>query len=533
MQSRLMKSRLNQLVHSDYIWLLLSFVLSLFSFGPLATPLAPWLQLIVGLRFLRLRPSWRGFLWTWLAGSASMLIVGRGLIPIPSPFFEVFAILSNLLPLLIYVVDRLVTPRIPGFASTLVLPSAAVAYGYIDALYLNGYGTWGNLANTQIDSPALTQSVSFVGLWGLVFLMHWVATVVNWAWQQNFEMPKVRNGLALCASVLALLVMAGSLRLSISEPTAQTVRVAAIVPSNLKMLQNLDMAIFGQLTSGKAYSEADRTALHNFNQSATDSLFALSEREANNGARFIFWPEGALLLLAEDEAQLVERGSQLAKIEGVYLGMAYAVFHQGQKAENKVVVVDPAGKVALNYLKTNLVPFAEDAIFVQGDGRLPVLDTPYGRIAVAICHDLDHFDFMQQAGEQNVDIVFAPTGDWADIKRVHLGMFALRAIEQGFTLVRPTRGGISAVVDPQGRILASLDRGDAHFDGRIANAEVPAETSVLVGEAPVKGVVTIYRIVKDTLAWLSIVLLLGLCGWAAVGKLSGWKVGYPRVQEVN
>ena len=151
-----MQSRLNQLVHSDYIWLLLSFVLSLFSFGPLATPLAPWLQLIVGLRFLRLRPSWRGFLWAWLAGSASMLIVGRGLIPISSPFFEVFAVLSNLLALLIYVVDRLVTPRIPGFASTLVLPSAAVAYGYIDALYLNGYGTWGNLANTQIDSPALT-----------------------------------------------------------------------------------------------------------------------------------------------------------------------------------------------------------------------------------------------------------------------------------------------------------------------------------------------------------------------------------------
>lgn len=36
-------------------------------------------------------------------------------------------------------------------------------------------------------------------------------------------------------------------------------------------------------------------------------------------------------------------------------------------------------------------------------------------------------------------------------------------------------------VDPQGRILASLDRGDVHSDGRIANADVPVETSALVG----------------------------------------------------
>ena len=101
-----MNTKVNKLFHSDYLWLVLSFILSLFSFGPLATPLAPWLQVIVGLRFLRLRPTWRGFVWSWLVGSISMLIVGRGLIPIPSPIFEVFAFISNLIPLLPYVVDR-------------------------------------------------------------------------------------------------------------------------------------------------------------------------------------------------------------------------------------------------------------------------------------------------------------------------------------------------------------------------------------------------------------------------------------------
>ena len=89
------------------------------------------------------------------------------------------------------------------------------------------------------------------------------------------------------------------------------------------------------------------------------------------------------------------------------------------------------------------------------------------------------------------------------------------------------------VVDPQGRVLASLDRGDAHFDGRIANADVPTETSVLVGEAPVKGTWTLYRTVKDGLAWLAIVVLVGLCGSAVMGRFTGRTVGYQRVVGVN
>ena len=66
------------------------------------------------------------------------------------------------------------------------------------------------------------------GLWGIVFLMSWLASVVNWAWVQGFAWSKVRPGLLLYGGLLALVFVGGGARLAFFAPQGPTVRVVGI-----------------------------------------------------------------------------------------------------------------------------------------------------------------------------------------------------------------------------------------------------------------------------------------------------------------
>jgi hypothetical protein len=57
----------------------------------------------------------------------------------------------------------------------------------------------------------------------------------------------------------------------------------------------------------------------------------------------------------------------------------------------------------------------------------------------------------------DADLFIAPSNDWTEVREMHQRMHVLRAIEQGFTLFRPTKDGVSVAADPYGRVLARLD----------------------------------------------------------------------------
>ncbi len=52
---------------------------------------------------------------------------------------------------------------------------------YLNALLDPFSGTQGNPAYTQYSNLPLLQLLSVTGLWGIVFVMSWLASLVNWA----------------------------------------------------------------------------------------------------------------------------------------------------------------------------------------------------------------------------------------------------------------------------------------------------------------------------------------------------------------
>jgi apolipoprotein N-acyltransferase len=161
----------------------------------------------------------------------------------------------------------------------------------------------------------------------------------------------------------------------------------------------------------------------------------------------------------------------------------------------------PDGTLAADYLKATAVPGFEAKYGARGDGRLPVVETPYGRLTMAICYDLDFPWLLRQAGQARADLLLVPASDWREIGVLHHDAAVFRAIENGVTMVRATRWGVSSMVDAAGRTIATLDH----------NMKASA---LLIVEVPIGARPGLYARLGDGFAWIWSAGLAGLIVWA-------------------
>jgi apolipoprotein N-acyltransferase len=356
------------------------------------------------------------------------------------------------------------------------------------------------------------QMVSVTGVWGITFLLTWFASVVNWAWERGFAWPQVRVGWLLYAGVLTGVLLGGGARLAFFPPDANLVRIAGISPSQAAVVafnRQLPPAILDLLLSGKA-TQSDRAIARSAFTTLDNDLLTRSQGEARAGAKIIVWPEASPVsanILQDDESTLIQQASALAQQEGIYLDMGLAVFLSDSSPppylKDEAVLIDPAGTVAAKYEKSHLVPFGEQNEVVRGDGNVPLVDTPYGRLSTAICFDADFPATLRQAGQGGADLVLLPSHDWQALDPQHTYDATFRAIENGYSLVRESAQGLSMTVDYEGHVLATSDY-------------YATDDQIMVAYVPMHGVHTIYATIGDLFAWLCLLGLVALIGLAIV-----------------
>ena len=214
---------------------------------------------------------------------------------------------------------------------------------------------------------------------------------------------------------------------------------------------------------------------------------------------------------------MLSQSQAIAREHGVHLLLGYSLlpgdWPKGTD-ENKTALIDANGDVAWHYLKTHPVPGASHK---AGDGKLPVVDTEFGRLSNAICYDLDFPNLIRQAGRAGVDLFLAPSWDWRAIDPLHTRMAIVRAIENGFALVRPTGMGLSIAADRYGRVLASAD----HFD------ETPDR--LVMAHVPILGAATLYAKTGDWFAWLCMTFVL----WIGVRSVSHFVRSSPSSDSIG
>jgi apolipoprotein N-acyltransferase len=475
----------------SWLWLGFGAALLLVSYGADNVPLAAWLAPIFLLRFVRLEKFRVWVPVVYLTGVGAIAFQLRGMVPLPGPYYAVFLVIDGMLFLIPYVADRWLVPRIGGLPATLVFPTAWVALDYFNSF--GPYGSWGAAGYSQYGNLALLQLLSVTGLWGITFLIGWFAAVCNWVWEEGWDARGARRGAYLAAATIAAVMLLGGARMAFFPPSSPIVRVASL--SKRPVSPSPDAATWRRLSTDRVTAE-DMASLRNWAGALDDDLLARAEREAQAGAKIVFWGETNALVFKHGEAAFIARGSELASQYRIYLGLAVGVWNIGKNppAENKLVLIQPDGRVAWEYNKARPVPGPEAAMQIRGDSKLRSLDTPYGRLSSVICFDADFPQLLAQAGALRADILLDPSNDWRAIDPWHTEMASFRAIEQGVNLVRQTSQGLSAAFDYQGRRLSAMD--DYH-----------TSDSVLISEVPTRGVRTIYGRFGDWFAWLSVAAL--------------------------
>jgi apolipoprotein N-acyltransferase len=477
----------------SYLWLVLGTLLMIFIGGSWLLPIAGWLGLVFMLRFIRTQKPLAGYLLVACGLAIATAVAWKAQNPTPFPAI-VFGAMIGLSGGLLFLVDRLLSPRFrtqggTAFVATLIFPLFVTAYEFLvnNRLLFGSVGSW---AYSQYSNLGWIQLASITGVWGLVFLMGWFASVVNWAWERSFAWHDIRHGVVIFGGIFLLVVAYGNIRLTFFLPESETVRVhsfIALEESGNKLivdemipLAQSDLAAFRQKT-------AEINALY----------IEGSIREAKAGAQIVVWPEAAVIGIKEDIDALVVRGQEVARAENIYLAMPVFIVDPKSSIELRLLVADPKGEIVLNHLK-----YAYGLGDPLNEVELQTVDTPYGRLSGILCGDMDIPGIVQQAGRKEVDILLNPSMENgpADLPW-HVRFAPFRAIENGVSVVRPTAGGISIVTDPYGRVLASMN----HYT---------TQDRVMVAYVPTQGVRTIYGMVGDLFGWLTVIGFVIIAGWA-------------------
>ena len=317
----------------------------------------------------------------------------------------------------------------------------------------------------------LAQAASVVGLWGLTFLAVAIFSSPAVLADERTDTPRPWRPLILAAATLVALAAYGGVRLA-SHTTA-------FVPDvRLRIMQpNL---------------QQDVKFNYGAKQQVMNRYIALSDRSTGpqstgvRDATHLIWPESAFPFFLTREAdalaqiaQLLPQGTVL--ITGGVRAPDLAPGANLTRAYNSIYVIDHDGSILSVYDKVHLVPFGEylpfqnfleslglmqltkmPGGFIAGDRRRALSVPRAPRFIPLICYEIIFPNEAVPRGERPGWLINLTNDGWFGISNgpyQHLQQARVRAIEEGLPLVRAANTGVSAVIDPLGRVIKSLPLG--------------------------------------------------------------------------
>jgi len=214
---------------------------------------------------------------------------------------------------------------------------------------------------------------------------------------------------------------------------------------------------------------------------------------ANEGSNLVVLPENFafmgqscadILAMREADGEGPLQGflSQLAKRHGIWIvgGTVPLEAKDIAKVRAACLVFDGQGRRIARYDKIHLFDaqlgdtekdYAESRVFEAGDiDQLSTLETPFGRLGIAVCYDLRFPELFRTLLDSGLDIIALPSAFTAFTGKAHWEpLVRARAIENLSYVIAAGQGGYhisgrethghSMIVDPWGTVLGELPRG--------------------------------------------------------------------------
>jgi len=365
----------------------------------------------------------------------------------------------------------------------------ALAVGLTVSEWLRGHALSGfpwNAFGYALSEPlALAQTASLIGLWGMTFLA--VAIFSSPAVLIDGSSRGRKPWIAPAAALALLIAMGlfGAVRLSL-QPTELTKVRLRIMQPNLQQDVKFNYGAKAEVMQ---------------------KYLALSDRASgpqSTGVRdvqILIWPESAFPFFLTREADAMAQIADLLP-QGTVLLTGSVRAPDGPpgmrvtRAYNSIYAIDHDGGVLSVYDKLHLVPFGEYLPFqawmeklgfvqltkVHG-GFIPgtrrrTMEVPNAPPALPlICYEAIFPGKVAARDERPGWIINVTNDGWFGNSTgpyQHLQQARMRSIEEGLPMVRAANTGVSAVIDPSGRIVARLGLGiDGVLDANLPSALTP------------------------------------------------------------
>jgi len=343
----------------------------------------------------------------------------------------------------------------------LFIPSAWVLLEYLRAHLMTGF-PWALLGYSQYLNLPVIQIADITGAWGVSFLLMFINVAIGEIIWSVIGGLRVRLKIIIiwAALLLSLTLYYGYFRLSGRPmPGSQHPILISVVQGNIP--QEL-----------KWLPDAKERIL--------DKYAKITEEAARTKPSLIVWPEASSPGFLGEDPVTFQHIFSLASDIKIPILLGCVVSDYGRYF-NSALLVDASGQIIGRYDKLHLVPFGEyiplKKIFPFLETVVPIGDIQRGKeytifeipnlkpgipskFAVLICFEDLFCDISREFVKKGAGFLLNITNDaWykkTSAPYQHLQASVFRAVENRVYLARAANTGVSAFINPYGKVIARL-----------------------------------------------------------------------------
>jgi apolipoprotein N-acyltransferase len=392
---------------------------------------------------------------------------------------------------------------------------------------------WDQLGYSQVDNGFINQLAPWTGVYGITLLLVASNAFLLHArgfsqWSLGTTGSRRNQVFKVLGSGMILLAACGFNVLPTDAPTSAS---AVLIQPNLDVAGDNDWSAPGQWDQ----HIADFTHLAS-ESAAADRTFIAGIPQTNAPAGqshpthpdLIVWPEAPSPFL-ESDPRFQKATTSIAQAEEAPLiiggiGADYSQDQQQWQDFNAAIVIAQNGDRVGRYDKIHLVPFGEYVPFQQyltfahkltgkvssftrGADRTTFRLNGH-RYGVFICYEAVFADEVRHFAQLGAEVLVNISDDawYGDTSAPwqHLNMVRMRAIENRRWLLRATNNGVTAAIDPYGRVRQSIPR---------------HQVDALAAQYGFRDDLTFYTAHGDIFAWLCVLVSIAILFWSLKKKI--------------
>ena len=394
---------------------------------------------------------------------------------------------------------------------------------------------WDQLGYSQVDNGLVNQLAPWTGVYGISFVLVFVNALIAGGLLLDRCSGRLPSGIAG-----AVLLMVGAAGVTMEPPRPAPTASAVLIQPNLDVAG--DNRWLGPGEWDQHIAEFAKLA----GEQCKTYIAGIPQTGASNGEivcppypthpDLVVWPESPAPFEEGDpkfqQALVAIARQEQAPLVVGNIGTDFSAEDGGWRYFNSALVVGADGARVGRYDKIHLVPYGEYvpfkrlfafarkltgkvSDFTRGDERkvfrLSTQDGRAHRYGVFICYEAVFADEVREFPELGAEVLvnISDDGWYGDTSAPwqHLNMTRMRAIENRRWILRDTNTGVTAVIDPYGRVRQSIPR---------------HQVDALPAGYGFRDDVTFYTAHGDVFGWLCAIFGLGIVGWAGRKLLRAW-----------